>query len=279
MNSVSSECDVVKLHYNFSNRMIDDETPTNKIVTDLCKYKDIYKDEISKFFTIETTLGDDYNYNRTIQFSNEYEDVSAILGTALTYIIGGEDLITEFLNTHVSFTRIFTDDKLSRLKEIINKEKDLSTIIELVNFYMCICDNSSVKINQIKHYDWVDDMSDEFNESCHRLRLLNLENGEFEKEVTLRKGSIMINGIVDYLTEDTVFEIKLVSNLTFDHQLQTVLYCILANVETGILYNAMTMETQTITVKREHHQDLLDIILNLEPNTKTLERLISEVLA
>lgn len=82
------------------------------------------------------------------------------------------------------------------------------------------------------------------NAIADRLSEVFTSEGRVQKDCTLeffaKNTTYKIKGRCDVLKDDTVYELKFVSELTHDHYLQCAMYTVLLGLEKGILWNIRT---------------------------------------
>lgn len=140
------------------------------------------------------------------------------------------------------------DDIYSRLSTLIYKNnKSLKEWMELVVVYCACVDRCHFYKDQITNYNWIDE------EYILRMstRLMNIlpKNGKFERYIEHES----VEGIIDYVFQNEIWELKCTSSLTIEHKLQTASYVSIMNIVhedyyTGRLFNICTGELILIEV-------------------------------
>lgn len=143
---------------------------------------------------------------------------------------------------------------------LLNVNKTYNEWMELIVIHQCMSTGYFFYYNQITNYDWVDSLFIE--KSVDRLLDLIPTNGNFEVGTSIKKtnedknkySKHNLNGVMDYLTRDTIFEFKSSSFLTDEHKIQCAAYVAVYQLEKGIslvgkLFNSRTLELLEITVE------------------------------
>jgi hypothetical protein len=138
------------------------------------------------------------------------------------------------------------------------------------------------KIKQIPSYDWIS--FDFVRQSNERLCSMFLEGDRitFEKRIQVPRQAALLDcamfGVVDMMTEDTVFEIKCVDQLKEEHYLQLLLYGFMLfmaerRMRKMILYNVLKDECIEI---KTNVDGLLSVARILIQNKLTNKGALSE---
>ena len=251
----------------------------NHCITDVIKHRtttDIIK--LLDFIKItEINLGSEpLKYNNLIQFGQYYEDLRTYYGilipTIAEYQTKGnirfnetmplpseENEMTEPLHVVIRYNQL-----------VLNNNKTYNDWMELSVINDCLSTGHYFKIKQITNYDWVDV---NFVEECVNRLLKTIPNdGKFEVATAIKKFNIdktkydkyNLNGAIDYLTDDTIWEFKNSSSLTDINKIQlasyiSVYYLDKGKLLPGKLFNFRTMELLEITI--EDPKSFLDILM------------------
>ena len=196
---------------------------------------------------------------------NQYEDVSDINGIVIPIMweqTGGATLYNNLLKY------IESDKPKNVIKKAFEKIKypctTIADFLMLCNVYQSMSDGYIGRLAQIKKFDWITINDIEF---CHKL----LDDHVYKQDIIFEvpceqsNGSVLINGRVDALTKDTLWEFKCVDVLTLEHLLQLVVYAwMFQSSTTKRKYKILNLKSGEI---REMKQDfdivnqIIDIIV------------------
>ena len=118
-----------------------------------------------------------------------------------------------------------------RLQDIDMKNLQCEDLLFIVNCWNCYTTNYLFKMYQIDTYDWM--THEKLIECVDRLSTsLNIPNtAQFEVKLTVElcicKLHIVINGFVDCIENEQLYEFKCVDELTIEHHLQLAIYAYL----------------------------------------------------
>lgn len=149
--------------------------------------------------------------SKSIQEDGTYEIVSDINGEAIP-------LYYEYIRCDGVF------ENLSLYRKMEIHKLDLCYIENLLltaNKWSSYKSGLNYKMNQIKDYNW---LSDRNLKLCYDRLDKRLKNPIFEQPVSTRHGSIYINGYLDCVDGDDVWELKCVNQLDRKHILQLAIY-------------------------------------------------------
>jgi len=151
----------------------------------------------------------------------------------------------------------------------IKKEKtypnDMSYYLKQSNILWAHSENLIYRMNQIKNYDWLNDINwQQLKQNFSLIDQYNLNRTEVIYEYPIinpnilfgykkENGNIMyLNGIIDAYVNDTIFEFKCTTELTIENKLQLIFYswmmhyihkkdftCILLNLRSGEAHKLM----------------------------------------
>lgn len=152
---------------------------------------------------------------------NTIEPVSHLNGLALAALyelkISGETTIEKIVKNHPKYREIF-----------IELDNVVENLLKASNYCISIIEGGlDHYINQISTYDWLTEDVVELSTS-NLERVLNGENLEFETKVHYIDDRVEIIGLIDVIQDDSIFEIKCVSELKLAHFLQVIIYAWLA---------------------------------------------------
>jgi len=206
--------------------------------------------EMRSLLKIEEIKSGEYllNYQNIIKFDGYYEDMKKYYGTLIplyceylqrktTYLyqMGKQDIIRNL------------EDIVNRYNKLLHKEKTINEWMEMVVLYSIIQDRHHFYKEQIKHYEWVDEV---FIKKSANLMLQTLPKlGQYEADCSYNN----ITGSIDYLTEDNIWEFKCTNTLSDEHIIQTAAYISLYYLKyekllSGKLYNVRTGQILLISV-------------------------------
>ena len=164
------------------------------------------------------------------------------------------------------------EDKFSYHYDGVNFSKKEKTYPETMGIYLSQAnilwahsENLIYRLNQIRTYDWLDNVDwKKLKQNFSLIDQHNLNRAEVTYEYSImnpnmlfgykkENGKIMyLNGIIDAYVNDTIFEFKCTSELTIENKLQLIFYswmmhyihkkdftCILLNLRSGEAYKLM----------------------------------------
>ena len=190
-----------------------------------------------------------YTAENIIKFNSYLEDIRKYYGILIP-------LYVEYLmygSTHLNTYKIpqndgVFDDIYSRLHDLIYKnDKTMKEWMEIAVLYSASIDRCHFYKDQITNYNWIDE--EYINKMCIRLMNILPKNGTFERYIEHKS----IEGIIDYVFQNEIWELKCTSSLTVEHQIQCASYVSLMNIVnedcyTGRLFNICTGELLLIEV-------------------------------
>lgn len=113
----------------------------------------------------------------------------------------------------------------STICEAINNADLVSDLLMAANRWNANCSGYTYKLNQISRYDWLS--RDTLEEASARLRCHIGESARFEAAVSRQLDALKVNGYIDCIDGDTVWELKCVDALKDQHVLQLCVYAFL----------------------------------------------------
>ena len=240
-------------------------------VTGLLKFiKDTYifqlKPMVAKLFTTVKPVRYKVFIPDKISHGNTYESVSEINGLVIPCIYECE---TKGISTIISYV----DEHMLRTKKkyvkdyyekhINEKYSSLEQYIYYTMIYMSLTSGIINNLAQIVDVSW---LNDRIVDECHQLLTEELSDcAMYEVPIShdcfyQEYGTIHLNGRVDALDGNTVYEIKCVEMLTLEHYLQLVVYAWMTKTYRYKLINIKTGEVHVL------NQDMMimdDIMLLL----------------
>jgi hypothetical protein len=250
--------------------MLHNTTPTElvsfiseKVMNEISVLTDnifILKEEASYYAKIPNKL----------QFDTLFEDVSDINGLVIPAIYEEKHTgsctirrVTENL-----YNKIKDTNHNNYLKNAFDKLKTIENVIENYTYlgimYISLKDDIHNKINQITRYNWLSEelinmCLQPLNKHLTKKETLYEESINFECDLYKNIEPILINGRVDAIDNETIWELKCVDNLSLEHFLQVVIYAWiwkhayfnsygkrmfkLLNMKTGELYELVESST------------------------------------
>lgn len=213
------------------------------------------------------------------------EDVSNINGIAIVDMYSkqksGNTFISRKINKYCENMKESEHDYIYNFytnnKETYKKDK-IGYELFKTNIYIAIIDNLYHKLNQIKKYNWVKEKELKL---CYR-NLNEVINGKTEFEIPIntnfehaKYGEIQINGQIDCIDGQNIYELKCVSELTNEHKLQLLTYIwMIMNSDNKykkhkfILYNFKTTEKYELVYKDEIVDMVIELLLQNRYDTK-----------
>jgi len=133
--------------------------------------------------------------------------------------------------------KLVMDDKIdmflkSKLLNLNLPCKTPSDFLLCANLYTAVVEKLYFKISQIPEHNWLN--IQDVDKCLDVMEMTLNEESEssytFEKGInytyeSLEYGNIQITGVIDAVSESTVFEFKCVDTITLEHQLQLLAYC------------------------------------------------------
>ncbi len=255
--------------------------------TDLCKHlndellaslRPLLKPLISDHSMPET---ENVNINCLVEIKNRqfdsiiFEDISAIVGLTAQMCCQDKLKTLKQLLYHISTAEVnATEYKIKKAQNDVDADNPklyMSTdkLLYIAGLYLALRDGYRSKFLSIKNWDL---LNDEQIEGFTSNMLPHFEsNFEYEKELEADYcfpdiGATKIRGHIDCFSPQKVIEIKCVSSLTIDHQLQLVVYMWLINRKSNnrsnaefILLNVQTGQAHKI----QNDPDTVHKIVNL----------------
>jgi len=277
LNIINSTCNVIGSKDN-KEPNINKKKKDNYCVTDIIKHRtttDIIK--LLDFIKItEISLSEQpLKYENIIQFGGHYEDLK-------TYYSKLIPIIAEYKTRgDIRYECMPLPDETNEMTEpihvvirynelVLNKNKTYNNWMELIVIENSLLTGHYFMIGQIMNYDWVDI---NFIEECvNRLLQTIPSEGNFEVSTVIKKFNVdktkydkyNLNGSIDYLSNDTIWEFKNAINLNDEYKIQTAAYISLYYLQnkkllSGKLFNFRTLELLEITVDKP--EAFIDVLM------------------
>lgn len=175
-----------------------------------------------------------FNYKLNIR-----EDVSALNGSAIP-----------------AYYELKKTGKITGLPKNIKERTSISHILKLINKREAKQKDIYSPKYQIKEFNWI--KSDKLKECLDRMdeNIQLVENPQFEKKVVKDN----IEGRIDLLNGDEIWEFKCVSNLDDSYIIQLALYQYLSEINKGYLFNILSGEL----LKIEINKDIVEVLKLLD---------------
>lgn len=230
---------------------------SNVNISEMFDFK--YKEDVEKCFSLLKTEQLDYkDYNEIyIKNNDELIDLSPCIGVYQ---------MAEFFNSYDIDKDIELEKMLSKNKEKYNEILKENSIEKKILFL--VSEETKQKryrtqvntpfVSKESRNKLIDRLSERFSEN---------ENVQIQCKIPFydKDGNKVFNamGITDVVKDDTVYELKFVSELKHTHFLQCACYMIALNLDKGILWNTRNNKVYQITIPNK------DEFLNLVTNTIT----------
>lgn len=215
-----------------------------------------------------------------------HEDISYLNGLMIPTLY--EEKLTNkstIINKYNILTSNKYYDKIIKKNILIEKqtENKYEKYLRICNIYVSIIEQIHNKLNQIDNYDWLTDV---MIDSCHKnlskyidknaVYEIELGDNGYYEYVSNKYGCIKIHGIVDAMTDDSIYEFKCVSELQLDHFLQLILYTWIRKSlyncnKKAYLLNIRTGELWRLKYDNYIIQNVIDVLLSNKYNNKTLD--------
>lgn len=182
-----------------------------------------------------------------------YEEVSDINGVA---IVSYYELIRTGKMTIGTYSELYNR---SNIKNITPAE-----ILQIANQFISTTSNLIYKVKQIGEYGWMN--QDKLDMAYNRLFKILPDNCEFEKPITVSLGQYDLHGIIDVLSDNTIFEIKCVKQIKTEHLLQLAFYAYMWNIKYKnipicYLYNVITDSLYQLIYDRDKIKNIILTII------------------
>ncbi len=226
----------------------------NVNISDMFDFK--YKEDVEKCFSLLRIEQLDYNgYNEIyIKNNDELIDLSPCIGIYQ---------MAEFFNSYDIDKDIELEKMLSKNKKIYNEILKEDSIEKKILFL--VSEETKQKryrtqvntpfVSQKSRAQLVDRLREKFSEN---------ENVQIQCKIPFYdKDGIKVfdaMGIADVVKEDTVYELKFVSELKHTHFLQCACYMIALNLDKGILWNTRNNKAYQIMIPNK--DEFLDLVTN-----------------
>jgi len=220
------------------------------------------------------------------------EEVSDLNGIAIPcmYFHGSNDsppvlynIIHNILSDMRPDEHIFLREHAQQLPTIYKTPADF---LYLANVFTACQERLYFKLKQIEKYDW---LSPEVYKKCRKRMekyIPNVEDAKIEQTIihynqelkhfhlddllrditTSNNEKYRFSARVDLITENTVWEIKCVKEITLDHKLQLIIY--------AWLWKAMEMESRDFRLLNIRNEEIFTLSASLEQLTWIIKKLI-----
>lgn len=245
-------------------------------VTDLCKHLPL--EIILKclsYLNIIKINNKDNLLDIPIKIEEEHgsESISEITGIAIPLYF--EYLLTNNCSIYNNLKIKLKTDNNNLLQDIekrlninileLDKEKDY---IKLSNIWNSYKNGYIFKSLQIKTYNWISENN--LNESIHRLNKLNIsKNAIFEKEINYKYLGVNINGYIDCIDNNNIYEFKCCQEIKEEHFLQLAIYMFLNKSNNQFkyyLFNILNNEQYEITALDDNLNKMLEFLIKYKYN-------------
>jgi len=207
---------------------------------------------------------------------NQFEDVSDLNGLAIPvmweakHCPNGITTIHKRIADHVSISDRMQNTLRSALATIKFPCVTCDHYLHLCNAYQAKMDGYHGRIAQIKKYSWLD--IDLVN-ACHRHldQWVKYDDLVFEsnvgvEDIATNYGTLIMDGFIDAVNIDTVWEFKCVDALQLEHFLQLVVYAWLykkkfINDKTFRIMNLRTGEVKQINYDENIVNKIMDLLI------------------
>ena len=151
-----------------------------------------------------------------------------------------------------------------------------SEYLHLCNVYQSLVDGYIGRIAQIKKYEW---MTEEMLTACHAHldTFVSKEDIEFEVSVSTELvtpfGPVMINGRIDAVSDNTLWEFKCVDTLTLEHLLQVIIYAWIWGKGASTRYKILNIRSGYVLEMKwneEVAKNIIDILIQNKWGDKTV---------
>lgn len=252
-------------------------------VTDLCKHlPSRIMFDVQKHWTViqETNPGQLIPLESMVQFGKYIENVSSVYGVLVpaikVFMVTGRYQLTQNL-------LLFDWDKIipnvgNRIHEIYNKANlgydDLGFV---ANVHNCFTDGFYHPIRQIENYNWISQNWEGISKCVGNLDFVDA-NGKHEvfisHHITTSSFEAEIRGFIDYLSGPTMWEFKVTTELTIEHELQAIIYASMACISSGFpqmdiyLFNIRSGEKRKLSITLENAQMVIDKVVKCKMLSK-----------
>ncbi|MEX0594991.1 MAG: hypothetical protein WD512_00715, partial [Candidatus Paceibacterota bacterium] len=227
-------------------------------VTDLVKYlpekfMDNLMDTIS--FEVVVERANTIKTEILVPMGDLVENVSTLYGTCIPMLKemmrSNRNMVSlmEKVRNGMNFSMYKKDImRLNKIEEGIlhNSIWDFKEIMWMTNIYMMLRSRYINQVEQIRHYDWVDERG--IREGIDRMSMWIDEGDIYEVPMCREMNGVDIKGSVDMIDQERkiLWEFKFVNDLTKEHILQTVVYSWIMGYDLNVwkvyLFNIKTGE-------------------------------------
>jgi hypothetical protein len=197
------------------------------------------------------------------------ESVSTINGIAMqSYYefceLGSLTIFTELklakdeIKKRLHIAKIYDFDYLLNNNLNLNAEN----LLKLSALYEAYCSGYYNKLSQIKNFNWLTD--DILAHVYNRIQIIGKikETDAIELPVQIITGQIIISGRIDFIINNTVWEIKFVDSIKDEHFIQLACYAYLRGKDVPhYLYNVKTNEIWEITFHFADLKNMMQILV------------------
>ncbi len=231
------------------------------------------------FVSIQDPSGHDkINLKNVVEMDYTHEEVFDINGEIIIAkfeqeVLNRTPYIHKYVNKKLNEPKIDNDLK-KEIQSIPKKCKNIKDYLHLGVVYVSLKSGYKYKIKQINKYKWC-------SEKLATQLLNNLstviyekDNNDYIVEYDLKCelkhkifGDIRINGRLDLITDNDVFELKCAKELSLQHKLQLTIYCWMWNIinpsipKEFKLFNYRTCEMFKIIYDKDVINEIIDLLI------------------
>ena len=219
---------------NIQKTLIPDEKIYNYSVTDLVKFisptiMDFIVKNCNNLFSCVRKELEYVTIISKIKNKNIYEDVSDLNGIIIPAMYE-KKYFNEYSFIEISILENINSPQFNFIKKYVEKIKipcvSIHDNLVASNIYSAINSNLHAKLSQITKYDW---LSKTIVNKCHKnMDVIKTDKTKFEIPIsyihTINETKILINGRMDVINDENIYELKCVDHLTIEHKLQLIIY-------------------------------------------------------
>lgn len=237
---------------------------TKVSVTKLLKYlSSNMTDKCLTYFSYKQLSKEHYEivFPGKIKEGEEHEEVYEINGHAFPFYF-------EYYNKGKISVSVEDDDTKKVMKEMIKDNKlIIEDFLKFCVYYSCER-GFKYKKKQITKYDWIDEKT--FEDCNDRMKILFSKDTNHEVGCSSgdeKFNGKIIEGRIDIIDGDTIWEIKAVKKIKNVHLIQLAIYAYLHDKKQKMKYkllNILTGELWEIKMKREDIREMLNVLTSRE---------------
>lgn len=195
--------------------------------------------------------------------SDHYEDVSDLNGMAIPIMWeakntkDGLTTLHKRIDGNLNFSSVKNNKILIKaLANIQSPCKTIEDFLYLCNVYLAEQEGYHGRIAQIKKYNWLDETMIS-NCHTHLEKYVDKKDIEFEYNISLKDGintpfgKLLMNGYIDAINYNTIWELKCVDNLQLEHFLQLIVY--------AWMYHSFHGDTKTYKIMNLRSGDIFEL--------------------